>query len=269
MIVRILSMMRYVFLCDITRLLYKYNIQFLKLHHNLSMKDSYWQMHASALIDTFVVPMSKQRINAIILPEQKANHLPLSDENNANLMKTGKSIQSNFGPSPYPLLDKYIGNTLANRKGLNGSIRSWKCDNDRIKYFMKDNRWCENINRSHKSNNIIWNVSLFDCTYWQSCLDPDCRFSGVVKKLPSDVKESLTECSLEKRFDVSDDVERAMMQINLNEIDPSKQPDFTSPSKTYDVDESFNLALMNLSLSALKTKNTCQDDKDNNENISR
>jgi hypothetical protein len=70
----------------------------------------------------------------------------------------------------------------------------------KIIYQMKNNRWCENIQRCHKSNNIMWNVSLVNMTYWQTCHDPDCRmlgFRGEVKALPSnivsDVKKILME----------------------------------------------------------------------------
>lgn len=40
--------------------------------------------------------------------------------------------------------------------GVQGSIRSWVCwdDIDAILYNIKDNRWCGNINRAHKSNGI-------------------------------------------------------------------------------------------------------------------
>jgi hypothetical protein len=77
---------------------------------------------------------------------------------------------SKVGPSPFSELDKFVGTNLATRNGLNGSIRSWSQEIDCemksiITYQIKDNRWCENIQRPHKSNNIMWHVSISE--YWQ------------------------------------------------------------------------------------------------------
>lgn len=57
--------------------------------------------------------------------------------------------------SPYPEVDAFI-NSLVSSNGRHGKIRHWF-------YFMEGNllgydivgyRWCGNINRQHKSNNI-------------------------------------------------------------------------------------------------------------------
>ena len=61
---------------------------------------------------------------------------------------------------------------------------------------MSDNRWCENINRAHKSNNIIWNVDLKCYTFWQSCHDPECRAMksrGIIQHLPSEVAADVSD----------------------------------------------------------------------------
>ncbi len=203
-------------------------------------------MHAKALVDTFIIPMTEQSTDAPILPELK---LCVDDSAKAKHLK--RNINNNklycYGPSPYLLLDNFVDNKLANRKGLNGSVRSWKLDSDVITYFMKDNRWCENINRSHKSNNIMWNVSLNDCTYWQSCLDPECKFRGIAKELPQNVKESVNTYRLQKAAEVDEVFERALMQINLDfECTNITINSNNSNHSKYDVDDDFSAALMKL-----------------------
>lgn len=110
---------------------------------------------------------------------------------------------------------------------------------------MKDNRWCENINRSHKGNNIMWNVSLCDGTYWQSCFDPDCQFRGIEKDLPLKVKRSLDNFVFNKAVEVDEDFEKALMQLNLGE----KEDANSTHNYSFNVDDEFNQALMNLNLS--------------------
>lgn len=78
--------------------------------------------------------------------------------------------------SPYPEVDAFI-NSLVSSNGRHGKIRHWF-------YFMEGNllgydivgyRWCGNINRQHKSNNIRLFVDLKKCVYYQKCHDPVCK----------------------------------------------------------------------------------------------
>ena len=45
----------------------------------------------------------------------------------------------------------------------------------RIRYTILRNRWCENVNRSHKSNGIAIEVDLTFLVLTQVCFDYDCR----------------------------------------------------------------------------------------------
>lgn len=66
---------------------------------------------------------------------------------------------------------------------------------------MKDNRFCDNIGRAHKSNNVIWNVHLGDRICWQSCHDPECRgYRGEPIDLPEEVNVEIDEYFLEKEL---------------------------------------------------------------------
>lgn len=44
-------------------------------------------------------------------------------------------------------------------------------------------RYCENINRSHKSNGIYYVVNLREGNFVQKCHDPDCKYFRSVPKL--------------------------------------------------------------------------------------
>jgi hypothetical protein len=128
------------------------------------------------LVETFVVPIESQRANVPLLYDtQTTDDVVLKNKLKTNIPKSEvstKPFASKLGPSPFLELDKFVGTQLATRNGLNGSIRSWSqegdCDmNCIITYQIKDNRWCEHIQRSHKSNNIMWHVSISSMEYWQ------------------------------------------------------------------------------------------------------
>ncbi len=224
----------------------------------LFMKETYWDRYAEALVHTFVVPLQKDIVDAPILPQIIPYSSPdtiISNQFRANHAKCKRNNASNIGPSSFPTLDDFVNNNLATRKGLNGSIRSWKFDGNHIvTYYMKGNRWCENINRSHKSNNIMWNVSIIEGTYWQSCLDPECCFRGNVRDLPLYVKDSLNNFLITKAVDIDEDFEKALMGINLDKRSQDMNLGNESGNKidSFEVNDEFNQALMNLNLSDFK-----------------
>ena len=104
---------------------------------------------------------------------------------------------------PYPVLERFILNTLGNRGEVMGRISTWSIGTQQplprtVCFNMKDNRLCDNIGRAHKSNNIIWNVHLGDRICWQSCHDPDCRgYRGKPFDLPEEVNVEIDEYFLE------------------------------------------------------------------------
>jgi hypothetical protein len=50
---------------------------------------------------------------------------------------------------------------------------------------MQGNRFCENAERAHKSNNVSFTVDFREGAYFQRCHDPDCRgFRGCFRALP-------------------------------------------------------------------------------------
>jgi hypothetical protein len=76
--------------------------------------------------------------------------------------------------SPFPLLDHAV-RALVNRGGIQGEVRQWSWRNKKITYHIDKNKWCHNINRSHKSNGIMINVDLELGFAYQTCWDIDCK----------------------------------------------------------------------------------------------
>jgi len=61
------------------------------------------------------------------------------------------------GPSPLPLLDRFIG-SICSAGGVQGEVRSWLLQpgSSCVLYNIKNNRWCGNVGRPHKSNGIYY-----------------------------------------------------------------------------------------------------------------
>ncbi|XP_025271001.1 DNA-directed primase/polymerase protein [Camponotus floridanus] len=87
--------------------------------------------------------------------------------------------------SPYPEIDEYVSNLVDP-----GKIRIAKySDKTKIlRYEIYGNRYCENIGRCHKSNNIYWIVDLNKKKMYQKCHDEDCSgFLSTPKNLPEEI----------------------------------------------------------------------------------
>lgn len=225
-----------------------------------------WHVYAKALADTLIIPCDEER-TAVILnvndPNQKTLESCASDPSTCTIMRNPKSesnvkirsYANSTGSSPFLVLDKYADNKLANWKGINGSVRSWSINDQThlssatITYQIKDNRWCENAQRCHKSNNVMWHVSISEYQYWQSCFDPDCRmssFGGKRRDLPTDVKTAISEDLIAQEVQVSESFEKALLDLSVDDGLGSKNKD---PYVDTECDDSFERALMNLNLS--------------------
>lgn len=82
----------------------------------------------------------------------------------------GKDLRPIQSTSPYPALDDFI------KVASGGGIRSWMAiDDGVILYNIKDNRYCGNIGRQHRSNGVFYVVDLHHKVWYQKCHDPDCK----------------------------------------------------------------------------------------------
>ena len=66
------------------------------------------------------------------------------------------ATEEGYAHSPYPKIDQFIIKQLT-RGGAQGAIRRWTLfpQGKVLLYDIKNYRWCENIGRAHKSNNIM------------------------------------------------------------------------------------------------------------------
>ncbi|KAG5332757.1 PRIPO protein, partial [Acromyrmex heyeri] len=97
-----------------------------------------------------------------------------------------RSIHENDDQSsPYPEIDRYIRNLIDP-----GKIRVAKYfdKTKTLRYEIYGNRYCENIGRYHKSNNVYWIVDLNTKKVYQKCHDEDCsEFLSTPKNLPEEI----------------------------------------------------------------------------------
>ncbi|XP_054846679.1 DNA-directed primase/polymerase protein isoform X2 [Eublepharis macularius] len=109
----------------------------------------------------------------------------------------GSISSSNFEPiggyqsSPYPEIDNFIV-SLVNTDNIQGGIRRWNYFSleELLVYDISKNRWCRNIGRAHRSNNIMIIVDLKREIWYQKCHDPICRaenFKSECFPLPSKI----------------------------------------------------------------------------------
>ena len=67
------------------------------------------------------------------------------------------------------------------------TVRSWAAfpDHAMVVLNMQGNRFCETVERAHKSNNVMFVVDFREGAYYQRCHDPECRGSrGCLRPLP-------------------------------------------------------------------------------------
>ncbi|XP_036750251.2 DNA-directed primase/polymerase protein isoform X2 [Manis pentadactyla] len=81
-----------------------------------------------------------------------------------------------FQCSPYPEIDQFVL-SLVNKNGIKGEIRRWNYffPEELLVYDICKYRWCENVGRAHKSNNIMILVDLKNEVWYQKCHDPVCK----------------------------------------------------------------------------------------------
>ncbi|XP_015272887.1 PREDICTED: DNA-directed primase/polymerase protein [Gekko japonicus] len=93
--------------------------------------------------------------------------------------------------SPYPEIDNFIV-SLVSKDNIQGGIRQWNYFSleELLVYDISKYRWCRNIGRAHRSNNIMIIVDLKREIWYQKCHDPVCRaenFKSECFPLPSNI----------------------------------------------------------------------------------
>ncbi|XP_072480103.1 DNA-directed primase/polymerase protein isoform X3 [Notamacropus eugenii] len=120
--------------------------------------------------------------------------VPLSKQKRTECFNSGCTrvgSSEGFQCSPYPEIDNFVL-TLVNKNGIKGGIRCWNYffPEELLVYDISKYRWCGNIKRAHKSNNIMILVDLKNEVWYQKCHDPVCRaenFKSDCFPLPTEV----------------------------------------------------------------------------------
>ncbi|XP_067259131.1 DNA-directed primase/polymerase protein isoform X2 [Chanodichthys erythropterus] len=123
-------------------------------------------------------------------------------------------------PSPFKEVDEFVL-TLVFKEGIQGSIRRWNyfASEQLLVYDIEKFRWCHNVKRFHKSNNIIIVVDLKEEVWYQKCLDPECRrqnYRSSSFPLPQEVCMS--------HLLMEDEEDQAYLTDELGNIELAKSP---------------------------------------------
>ncbi|PWA29373.1 hypothetical protein CCH79_00013989, partial [Gambusia affinis] len=120
--------------------------------------------------------------------------------------------------SPYKEVDNFVF-ALVRKDGVQGSIRRWNyfAADQLLVYDIAKYRWCENVSRFHKSNNIMIVVDLKEEVWYQKCHDPDCRnFRSSSFPLPQEICVSYIL--------TLDEEDQAYLMDDTGNIEPSWAP---------------------------------------------
>uniref|UniRef100_A0A3Q0SZ38 DNA-directed primase/polymerase protein n=1 Tax=Amphilophus citrinellus TaxID=61819 RepID=A0A3Q0SZ38_AMPCI len=133
---------------------------------------------------------------------------------------------SGFLSSPHQEVDTFVL-TVVRKDGIQGSIRRWNyfAAEQLLVYDIAKYRWCENVGRFHKSNNIMIVVDLKEEVWYQKCHDPDCRnFRSSSYPLPQEICISYI-----LKLDEED---QAYLMDDAGNIELSQKPKRAGPQST-------------------------------------
>jgi len=93
--------------------------------------------------------------------------------------------QSSYASSPFPRIDRFISNLVFPGKIFRNHYFP---SVNRLVYSIVKNRYCGNVKRQHKNNNVKYIVDLNEMYWYQKCYDPDCyQYRSNGTKLPDEI----------------------------------------------------------------------------------
>ncbi|NXN57017.1 PRIPO protein, partial [Rynchops niger] len=153
-----------------------------------------------------------------------------------------------YQDSPYPEIDHFV-RSVVNKDGVQGGIRRWNYFSleEILVYDISGYRWCENIGRAHKSNNIMILVDLKKEVWYQKCHDPVCREQNFKSQsfplpprlcLPFLFKEEEDRTLTDERGNTEEKAEPHFNMLDLSEssvsLDKSLSQDFLWSDSEWD-----------------------------------
>ncbi|XP_029287237.1 DNA-directed primase/polymerase protein isoform X1 [Cottoperca gobio] len=133
------------------------------------------------------ISFTGQRILTSDIPETKESKTSGSPRQQESATDPG--LLSGYLSSPYQEVDNFVL-TVVTKDGVHGSIRRWNyfAAEQLVVYDIAKYRWCENVKRFHKSNNVMIVVDLKEEAWYQKCHDPECRnFRSSSYPLPQEI----------------------------------------------------------------------------------
>jgi len=93
----------------------------------------------------------------------------------------GDACEAKPGPSPFPDVDGFV-ESVCMQGGTRGRVRTWVYSRGSATLLLciKDNRWCGNVGRAHRSNGVYYVVDLVGGTWHQRCVGFDLGWWCVV-----------------------------------------------------------------------------------------
>ncbi|XP_064601582.1 DNA-directed primase/polymerase protein-like [Liolophura sinensis] len=119
---------------------------------------------------------SKLKILTFETQNGSQNRQLFYSQNTDRSVASQKGFLEGYQKSPYPEIDDFISGQLS-QDGVRGAIRHWTyfSQGELLVYDIAHYRWCDNVQRHHKSNNIMFIADLLQGVYYQKCHDPECR----------------------------------------------------------------------------------------------
>jgi len=100
--------------------------------------------------------------------------------------------QSSYTNSPFPRIDNFVSDLVFPGKIFRNHYFS---SVNKLVYSIVKNRYCGNIKRQHKNNNVKYIVDLNEMCWYQKCYDPDCKqYQSNRTKLPDEICFEYSNC---------------------------------------------------------------------------
>ncbi|XP_064367102.1 DNA-directed primase/polymerase protein isoform X3 [Dromaius novaehollandiae] len=140
-----------------------------KCEKNVSLEEAYF-------FSSLVCNVGSRDDTKILTSGSSEEERKMSAFLNSKTTRSTRDSTEGYQDSPYPEIDSFV-RSLVNKDGVQGGIRQWNYFSleEIIVYDISGYRWCENIGRAHKSNNIMILVDLKKEVWYQKCHDPVCR----------------------------------------------------------------------------------------------
>ncbi|KAI3353145.1 hypothetical protein L3Q82_019701, partial [Scortum barcoo] len=178
------------------------------------------------------VSFTGQRILTWDVPETKESKTSRLHGHRGSAINPVADSLSGCLSSPHQEVDNFVL-SVVKKDGVHGSIRRWNyfAAEQLLVYDIAKYRWCENVERFHKSNNIMIVVDLKEETWYQKCHDPECRnFRSSNHPLPQEICVSYIM--------TLDDEDQAYLMDDDGNIEPSQAPNQAPQSTVCPEEES-------------------------------